>query len=156
MLPENTVLLSSPWAPWSPRSPWRKPWKLQMLWDQSLKRYSIPFLLPAQQFNVVFRYNTLSLVFGLLSPPFFFLLPSVRREHHPCCSALLLAKEVLCIRDAVSCAFQTSRGAARAWLLRTDIVFILLQRFCGDTQERCPPTCQRTWSLSSGCHRMTS
>lgn len=33
---------------------------------------------------------------------------------------------------------------ARAWLLRTDIVFILLQRFCGDTQERCPLTCQRT------------
>lgn len=79
-----------------------------MLWDQSLRRYSYPLLLPAQQSNTVLKCSVrLPLAFGVLSPPLLLLLDT-RREHHPCCSALLLMKEVLCITNAFSCAFQTS------------------------------------------------
>lgn len=144
MLLESTALLSSHWAPWSLTFLWRKPEKSQMLWDQSLRRYSYPFLLPVQQSNTVLKYSVrLPLAFGVLSPPLVLLLDA-RRKHHPWCSALLLMKENLCTTDAFSCAFQTSWGALRGCLLRTDIVFPSLQRFCGDTQERCPPTCRRT------------
>lgn len=70
MLLESMASLSSHWAPWSLTFLWRKPEKSQMLWDQSLRRYSYPLLLPAQQSNTVLKRSVrLPLAFGVLSPP---------------------------------------------------------------------------------------
>lgn len=104
MLLESMASLSSHWAPWSLTFLWRKPEKLQMLWDQSLRRYSYPLLLPAQQSNTVLKCSVrLPLAVGVLSPSLLLLLDT--RRNHPCCSALLSIKEVLCIRNAFKLSF---------------------------------------------------